>query len=84
MILRIEEGCCYQVINRLLDVTTSSTSNMLMKLASNKGAVIISKDDAIGRGFDELAKWSMPENDHLFLIDDFILVCLPKNRGAYA
>ena len=84
MELRIEEGYCYQVIDRLLDVTTPSTANMLKKLASTKGTVEISKEDALERGFDELANWSMPEHDKLFVIDDFILVCLPKGGGAYA
>ena len=84
MILKIEEGYCYQVIDRLLDVTSPSTARMLNKLASTKGAVEISKGDAIERGFDELANWSMPEHDQLYVIDDYILVCIPKNGGPYA
>ena len=84
MELRIQEGYCYQVIDRLLDVTTPSTANMLRKLAAAKGAVEVSKEDALERGFDELANWSMPEHDKLFVIDDFILVCLPKGGSAYA
>ena len=84
MELRIKERYCYQVINNLLDVTTPSTARMLMKLASSKGAVEVSQDEALERGFEELANWSMPEYDRLFIIDDFILVCLPKNGGAYA
>ena len=84
MVLKIEEGYCYQVIDRLLDVTTPSRARMLSKLATIKGAVEITKGDAIERGFDELANWSMPEHDKLFVIDDFILVCLPKGGGAYA
>lgn len=84
MELRIEEGYCYQVIDRLLDVTTLSTANMLMRLSSTKGAIEVSKEDAIVRGFDELANWSMPKHDKLFVIDDFILVCLPKSGSAYA
>lgn len=84
MELRIQEGYCYQVIDRLLDVTTPSTANMLMKLASTRGAVEISKEDALERGFDELAKWAMPEHDKLFVIDDFILLCLPKGGSADA
>lgn len=74
----------HQVIDRLLDVTTPSTANMLRKLAAAKGAVEVSKEDALERGFDELANWSMPEHDKLFVIDDFILVCLPKGGSAYA
>ena len=84
MNLRIEEGYCYQPINHLLDVTTPSTARMLMKLASSKGAVEVSQDDALDRGFEELASWSIPEHDSLYLIDDFILVCLPKDGGPYA
>lgn len=78
MDLRIKEGYCYQVINNLLDVTTPSTAKMLMKLASSKGAVEVSKDAAMDRGFEELANWAMPEHDSLFIIDGFILVCCPK------
>lgn len=84
MELRIKEGYCYQVINNLLDVTTPSTARMLMKLATSKGAVQMSKDDALDRGFEELANWSMPEHDMLYIIDDCILVCLPQNGGSYA
>ena len=84
MELRIKEGYCYQVINNLLDVTTPSTARMLMKLASSKGAVEVSQDKAQDRGFEELANWSISEHDRLFLIDDFILVCLPKDGGPYA
>lgn len=80
MELKIKEGYCYQVIDRLLDVATPSTASMLMKLASTKGAIEISKENALERGFNELANWSMPEYDQLFIIDDFILVCLPKKE----
>ena len=84
MVLKIEEGYCYQVIDRLLDVTTPSRARMLSKLATIKGAVEITKGDAIERGFDELANWSMPEHDLLYVIDDYILVCIPKDGGSYA
>lgn len=80
----IKEGYCYQVIDRLLDVTNSSTASLLMKLASSKGALEITKEDAFNRGFEELANWSMPEHDKLFVINDNILVCLPKEGGTYA
>ena len=55
-----------------------------MKLASSKGAVEVSKEDALDRGFEELANWAMPEHDRLYIIDDFILVCMPKDGGPYA
>ena len=84
MILKIEEGYCYQVIDRLLNVATPSTAIMLKKLALSKGTIEISKEDAIERGFDELANWSMPEHDQLYVVDDYILVCIPKHGGPYA
>lgn len=84
MKLAIKEGYCYQVIDRLLDVTTPATAIMLQKLVSTKGAFEISRDEAFNRGFTELANWSIPEYDNLFIIDDFILVCFPKNGTVYA
>lgn len=84
MELGIKDGYCYQVVDRLLEVTTTSTANMLVKLADSKGFVEISKEDAYELGFCELSNWSMPKHDRLYLIDDFILVCLPKNGGPYA
>lgn len=78
MDIRIIEGYCYQVINRMLDVTTPSTARMLMKLSLSKGAVEVSQANAKEKGFEELANWAMPEYDRLYLIDNFILVCLPK------
>ena len=84
MDLSIKERYCYQVINNLMEVTTPSTAKMLTKLASSKGAVEVSQDDALEIGFEELANWSMPAHDRLYIIDDFILVCLPKEGGPYA
>ena len=78
MEIRIKAGCCYQVINNLLNVTTHQTANMLKKLATKKGVVEISKEEATERGYKELANWSIPEHDRLYLINDSILVCLPK------
>lgn len=84
MELRIKDGYCYQVMDKLLEVATSSTANLLVKLADSKGFVEISREDAFERGFCELANWSMPEQDRLYIIDGFILVCLPKDGGSYA
>lgn len=78
MVLRIEEGYCYQIINKLLDVTTPYKASMLMKLAFSKGAVEVNQDYAMENGFEELANWSIPGHDKLYIIDNFILVCLPK------
>ena len=84
MELRIEEGYCYQIINRMLDVTTPTTADFLKKLAITRGSIEIKKDEAIDRGFEELANWSMPEHDRLFVIDNFILICIPKVGDCYA
>ena len=84
MELRIEEGDCYQIINRMLDVTTPTTTDLLKKLAITRGSIEIKKDEAIDRGFEELANWSMPEYDRLFVIDNFILICIPKVGDCYA
>lgn len=84
MDLRIGVGFCYQIIDRLLDVTTPSTARMLGQLASNRDVIEISKEEALKQGFDELANWSIPEYDTLYLIDSHILVCVPKEGGAYA
>ena len=69
MELRIEEGYCYQIINKMLDVTTPTAADFLKKLAITRGSIEIKKDEAIDRGFIELANWSMPEHDRLFVID---------------
>ena len=84
MELNICEGYCYQVIGRLLEVTTPTTSSMLQKLAFLQGAFEVSRDEAFELGFEELANWSISENDRLYVIDDFILICLPKDGGSQA
>lgn len=33
---------------------------------------------------DEIANWSMPKYDRLFLINENILVCISKEGGSYA
>ena len=84
MELAINEGYHYQVINNLLDVTTPSVTKMLMKLTSSKGAVEVSQANALDGGFEELSNWSIPKHDRLYVIDDFILVCLSKKGGVYS
>lgn len=79
----IKEGYCYQLLDGLLNVTTPISARKLNNLASRKGAVKVSKEDAIKRGFDELANWSVHEHDELFVIDNYILLCIPKNGSLY-
>ncbi len=78
MILRIEEGYCYQVINSLMNVTNTATANALMKMAHSRNVRAVDCHEASCMGFEELAEWAMSEKDMLYLIDDYILVCLPK------
>ena len=81
MVIGIEEGYCYQVLNRLLDVTTATKANMLMKIAKNSSVEELDVQEAYQRGFDELADWTIPETDLLYLIDNLILVCLPREKA---
>lgn len=83
MELRIEEGYCYQIINKMLDVTTPTAADFFKKLAITRGYIEIQKDEAIDRGFKDLANWSLPEYDRLFVIDNFILVCIPPKADIY-
>ena len=83
MELRIEEGYCYQIINKMLDVTTPTAADFFKKLAITRGYIEIPKDEAIDRGFEDLANWSLPEYDRLFVIDNFILVCIPPKADIY-
>lgn len=80
MNITINEGYCYQVINRLLDVTSRRKADMLMKMAQSKSVEELDSQEASRRGFDELAEWAVPETDMLYLIDDYILVCIPKGK----
>jgi len=78
MNLKIEEGYCYQVVNQLMNVTSAATANALMKMAYSKNVRAVDYHEASDMGFEELAEWAIPEKDMLYLIDDYILVCLPK------
>lgn len=80
MELIIEEGYCYQVLNKMLDIVTPTSAIILRDLASTKGVIEISKEEALKRGFTELANWSMPEQDCLFVINNDILICIPKRE----
>ena len=77
MEIRIGKGYCYQVINHLLDVTTSRTASVLKRLSERQRVRIISQEEAMELGFDELASWAMPSmGDLLVCINDAILVCV--------
>ena len=81
MNITIKEGYCYQEINRLVDVTSTAKAARLMKMARCKNVEELDIEEASRRGFDELADWAIPETDKLYLIDDYILVCIPKGKG---
>lgn len=78
MNITIEEGYCYQEINRLVDVTSAAKANALKDMAQSKSVEELDFQEASRRGFEELAEWAIPETDLLYLIDDYILVCVPK------
>ena len=81
MNITIKEGYCYQEINRLVDVTSTAKAARLMKMARCKNVEELDSEEASRRGFEELADWAIPETDKLYLIDDYILVCIPKGKG---
>ncbi len=80
MNLKIEEGYCNQVVNQLMNVTSVKTAYALNKMAYSKTVKEIDFSEACRMGFEELAEWAIPEKYMLYLIDDYILLCLPK-RG---
>ena len=76
MKISINEGYCYQTIGHLIDVTTSSTAQLIMNLAAEKGVEVITQDEAFNRGFIELSSWSISTKDILVCIDGLILICI--------
>ena len=79
MKLSIPTGGMYQEWCLLSSVVEKDAAMKLEKLASEKGWRIISQQEAIVYGFDELANWSVPKTDVLVYIDETFLVCLPRN-----
>ena len=80
----------YQPINCLIDVANADKFNMrniISNEISNDNWRVLSKNEALNEGFEELAEWST-EDDYLIAIElqapindeYYILVCLPKKE----
>ena len=75
MRINITEGYLYQTIDGMTEVTDKSFSDYLIYKAANSHCEVLSKDEAINKGFIELAKWSTPDDRLLFIDDNFLLCC---------
>lgn len=78
MRLQIEMGTPYQFIDGLFESTEQQATDLLQLWADTGRFREVSCEEAMNLGFDELAKWSQPDCDALFLIDDVVLVA--QNR----
>ncbi len=76
--LIIPEGGMYQEWMCLSDVVTKMCAKKLERLSVQKGWEILTTDEAINYGYEELANWSFSDTDLLVLIGDKYLVCIPK------
>ena len=80
MRLQIEMGTPYQFIDGLSESSEQQATDLLQLWANTGRFREVSRDEAVDLGFGELAEWSQPDNDVLFLIDDVVLVV--QNRQS--
>lgn len=76
--ITIPTGGMYQEWMSLIDLIEEDTAQHLNNLAAIKGWRVISPEEALEMGFEELVDWSRPETDVLVLVDNEYLVCLKK------
>ena len=77
---QIEMGTPYQFIDGLSESSEQQATDLLQLWANTGRFREVSRDEAVDLGFGELAEWSQPDNDVLFLIDDVVLVA--QNRQS--
>lgn len=80
MRLQIEMGTPYQYVNGLFESSDQQATDLLQLWADSGRFREISRDVAVDLGYGELAEWSQPDTDALFLIDDVVLVA--QNRQS--
>lgn len=80
MRLQIEMGTPYQYVDGLYESSEQQAANLLQLWADTGRIREVSRDEALDLGFGELAEWSQPDADTLFLIDDVVLVA--QNRQS--
>ena len=76
----MQYGIANLLINSCLTkcLTLRVTKEPSLRYMYCRNAKKINSQEAKRMGFEELARWVMPEKDMLYLIDNYILVCLPK------
>lgn len=80
MRLQIEMGTPYQYIDGLFESSEQQATDLLQLWADTGRFREVSTHEAVDLGFGELAEWSQPDTDALFLIDDVVLVA--QNRHS--
>ena len=80
MRLQIEMGTPYQYVGGLFESSEQQATDLLQLWADVGRFHEVSRDEAEDLGFGELAEWSQPDADALFLIDDVVLVA--QNRQS--
>ncbi len=81
MKFQIERGTPYQIINSLFESANQQTADLLQIWADLGECRIVSRDESIDLGFEELGNWSNPQTDVLFLLDDSVLIAI--NRQCF-
>ena len=80
MRLQIEMGTPYQYVDGLFETSEQQATDLLQLWADTGRYREVSRDEAVNLGFGELAEWSQPDADALFLIDDMVLVAQNRQR----
>ena len=78
MRLQIEMGTPYQYVDGLFESSEQQATDLLQLWADTGRFREVSRDEAEDLGFGELAEWSQPDADALFLIDDVVMVALNR------
>lgn len=65
MRLHIEVGDPYQIIDGLFESLDEQAANLLQAWADTNGFQQISYEEAVSKGFNELANWASPNPDTL-------------------
>jgi len=73
-------GTPYQYIDGLFESSEQQATDLLQLWADTGRFREVSTHEAVDLGFGELAEWSQPDADALFLIDDVVLVA--QNRQS--
>lgn len=81
MYFKIKEGYCSQVVNGLLNVTSETGANALMKTACSVMVKEENYHEACYMSFEGESVWGIQEINVLCLLNYFKLVCLPKERS---